>query len=187
MIKLVSIFFLIFLCFNTCLCQPQKHVYKYEYNTQLAGIKKQFYLHYWVDSAVSYTYNNLIFYKFTFSKDSLENSGFISFNKKNGDVFYLSDTVKGKANKIQKIFTRSKRFVKGIKAFPFIEHNVDLFYQIKANVITFKVKYKYPLDSHSIYIAGFEFKKNENYPTAIVFFFPFEDKKFVTLHPSSFP
>lgn len=186
MVRLGYILALTFLKFNTCQSQHPKHVYKYEYNTQLPGIKKQFCLYYWIDTTVSYTYNNLIFYKFTFSKDSLENSGFISFTKKNGNVFFISDTVKRNPDRIQKIFTRTNRFVKGIYALPFIENNVDLFYKIRDNVITIKVKYKYPLDSHSIYITGFEFKNNENYPSAISFFFPFENNKFVTIYPTTY-
>ena len=181
--KFVYVFFL----FNTCLGQSLKHVYRYEYNTQFAGIKKQFCLYYSIDSVPSFRSDSLSFYRFTFSTDSLEKSGFISFKNKNGDIFYISDTNKEKPTKTQMIFTRSKHFIKGIKKFPFIERDVDLFYQIKANTTFFKVKYKYPLDSHSIYISEFKFNKNENYPSAIVLYFPFEDNKIVTIHPSNVP
>ncbi|MBI3137278.1 MAG: hypothetical protein HYZ15_01700 [Sphingobacteriales bacterium] len=174
--KIAGIVILTFL-FVDCFSQNKfVQLFKYEVSTQIPGQKGKFNLYYVVDSSVIHKEGGKNYYRFTFSEDSLSYSGFITYDKKSGNILYISDTSSAKKYFTQTVFRLKSTNESKISYFPFLGTEIIMEQADSKNTIIFKPVYTFPRDSHSILIRQFEFEKGKIYPKSITFTFPFEDK-----------
>jgi hypothetical protein len=177
--KLISL--ILFLLFQLqVLSQPKKRLeFRLIINTQIPTIKDTFLLFYAIDSNCTFKKGKLTFYRITFSGDSLENSGFISINKK--ALLFIKDTLS--FSKPQKIYSGANKSISRFKSFPYINGDVDIKQYLRQNSVVLKFIYLTPRNSHSSYIKEIEFKIGSPYPKSITIFFPFEEKQSTKLFP----
>ena len=121
------------------------------------------------------------FYKFTFSEDSTECSGFITYDVLTGNLLYLKDTSQNGRKKLYPLFSFKKVVNKEVpKLFPYLGKAILERIETKEG-ITFTPKYYKGKPSHTVYIKQIQFRKNELYPSSIAFYFPFEDNPITKL------
>ena len=162
--------------------QVHKQVFEHFAKTQIPGITEHFRFYYIVDSSKSFKLKNLLFYAFTFSEDSTEKTGYISYDKSSGDLLFVSDTVQGTKSVVRRLFplktsaTTKTDFISNL--------GDELTRTVRNDTIRFTSKLTGPIKnhaSHSIYLQSLEFKQGLLYPISLTFYFPFDDKGIVKL------
>lgn len=162
--------------------QIHKQVFEYFTKTQIPGKTENFRFFYIIDTSKTVRLKGLYFYAFTFSRDSTEKTGYIGYDKKSGDLFFITDTLNGSKTIIRKLFPlRTNAPLKT----GFISCLGDeLIKTVKNDTIIFTTRLTGTSknhDSHSIYLKELWFIKGILYPVSLVFFFPFEDKERIKL------
>ena len=162
--------------------QMHKQVFEYLSKTQIPEETEYFRFYYIVDSSKSFKLRGLNFYAFTFSRNSTEKTGYIGYDKKSGDLVFVSDSVNGTKAIVRKLFSLKTAATTKTDFIPSLAD--ELTRTVKNDTIILTPRLTGPIrshDSHSIYLQRLEFKKGNLYPTRLAFFFPFDDKGIVKL------
>lgn len=181
MLRCISIIFGLFAVVNS-VGQVHKQVFEHFAGTQKFGITEHFRFYYIVDSSKSIKFGDLNFYAFTFSRDSTEKTGYISYDKRSGDLLFASDTVNVKKGIVRRLFSLKTN------ATTRTGFNSNLGDELTRTVrddtiiltprLTGLIKSH---DSHAIYLQSLEFKEGSLYPICLAFFFPFDDEGIIKL------
>lgn len=162
---------------KTCL------VFSRNSETQLNGTHKSYQFFYMVDSTTKVLINGCEFYRFTFSEDPKETTGYIHFDIKNGTMFFVRDTANRILEKFDKLWSFKGNSIVNDSKLLSLNGPIHLLRKSQADSTSFQIKYDYPQDSHAITVTSINFRKGKIHPESITFSFPFSDVANICLYP----
>jgi hypothetical protein len=172
-IKTFVVTIMFFVCFVILSCQennrkePTKLRVRYEYETTLMNTSKQKWkVFFIVDSSHTINYQEKTFYKFTFSYDSLDATGYVHFDKASNVLNFLPYDLRknaGDSNNVQPIFLYKKGSSGLIRSLGVLGSYIELVSE-KSKLDNFKyittIRRTLPLASESRYIKKLFFLDN---------------------------
>ena len=183
----ILLFILILIFSQDCFSQATSgKVFSFDLPGEIPNSINGFKLFYIIDSSIFFKSNGRKFFKFTFSEDSTDCTGFISYDSAQKNILFISnESVKNKRKIIQKIFEFKNVGKISVHNFGFLGSGFQLDRRSSNNKTFFTPIYKFPKDSHSIYIKSIEFYGGV-IPLCISFRVPFGENKIISVPGQAF-